>query len=77
MNLTWRTASVELVPGYHLTGPDGGRTDRVQEALVAFEGGFAHVEVPGSGHVDVLSAPAIRLITYRSGAADASDPSPA
>ncbi|MER7133245.1 hypothetical protein [Streptosporangium saharense] len=66
MTLTWRTASVELVEGYLLTGPDGTPATRVERARVAFEGGFAHVEVPGSGNVDVLSAPAIRLITYRS-----------
>ncbi|GAA3071912.1 hypothetical protein [Streptosporangium carneum] len=67
MSLTWRAASVELVDGYHLTGTGGGPVGRVDEALVAFEGGFVHVEVAGSGHVDVLSAPAVRLITYRPG----------
>ncbi|MEU1729990.1 hypothetical protein [Streptosporangium sp. NPDC020145] len=66
MTLTWRTASVELVEGYLLTGEDGAPTTRVGQARVAFEGGFAHVEVPGSGRVEVLSAPAISLVTYRS-----------
>ncbi|WP_433256990.1 hypothetical protein ACQPYK_19130 [Streptosporangium sp. CA-135522] len=65
MNPTWRTASVELVSGYRVTGPDGRPTDRVEEARVAFEGGFAHIEVPGTGLIDVVSAPAVRLITYR------------
>ncbi|ACZ86757.1 hypothetical protein [Streptosporangium roseum] len=67
MNLTWRTASVELVDGYWMTGPDGSPTGRVEEARVAFEGGFTHIEVPGTGLIDVVSAPAIRLITYRTG----------
>ncbi|MEV7010939.1 hypothetical protein [Streptosporangium sp. NPDC051022] len=73
MNRTWRTASVELVPGYHLTGADGEPTGSVAAARVAFDGGFAHVEVPGTGHVDVVSAPAVRLITYRSENDDSGD----
>lgn len=64
MNLTWHTASVELAAGYWVAGPDGQPTAHVQEARVAFEGGFAHIEVSGTGRVDVVSAPAIRLITY-------------
>jgi hypothetical protein len=65
MTLSWRIASVELVAGYHVTDRDGRPADRVADARVAFEGGFAHIEVPGTGQITVVSAPAIQLITYQ------------
>ncbi|MDI2132845.1 hypothetical protein [Yinghuangia seranimata] len=60
---TWRTAAVELVPGYTVVGPDGGPTDTV-EAEFTIAGGFLHLRVPGTGTVQVVSAPAVRLVTY-------------
>lgn len=59
-----RTAAVELVAGYEVLGADGRPTSSVPEALVGFTGGFALLEVPGTGTVQVVSAPAVKLITY-------------
>ena len=67
MNAGWREASVELVDGYRVTGPDGRPTREVALALVAFEGGFAHLDIPGTGVVQTVSAPAVRVITFRPG----------
>ncbi|GAA0677080.1 hypothetical protein GCM10010193_32900 [Kitasatospora atroaurantiaca] len=65
MNADWREASVELVDGYEVTGPDGRPTREVARALVAIEGGFAHLNIPGTGVVQTVSAPAIRVITFQ------------
>ncbi|MDJ0347371.1 hypothetical protein QMK19_40050 [Streptomyces sp. H10-C2] len=65
MNAVWREASVELVDGYEVIGADGRPTREVARARVAIEGGFAHLDIPGSGVVQVVSAPAVRLISYR------------
>ncbi|MYS87308.1 hypothetical protein [Embleya scabrispora] len=65
MNRTWHDASVELVDHYPVTGADGTLTVSVPAARVAIEGGFAHLDIPGTGVVQVVSAPAVRLITYR------------
>ncbi|MEU8137339.1 hypothetical protein [Streptodolium elevatio] len=59
----WRTARVELVPGYSVLGPDGASTADV-EAAFAIAGGFLHLRVPGTGTVQVVSAPAVRRVTY-------------
>lgn len=68
MNAGWREVSVELVDGYEVTGPDGRPTREVARALVAIEGGFAHLDIPGTGVVQTVSAPAVRVITFRPGA---------
>lgn len=65
MTRTWHTASVELVDGYPVRGADGVPTTSVPTARVAIEGGFAHLDIPDTGVVQVVSAPAVRLITYR------------
>ncbi|WP_101897400.1 hypothetical protein [Embleya scabrispora] len=65
MTRTWHAASVELVDGYSVRGADGVPTASVPIARVAIEGGFAHLDIPGTGLVQVVSAPAVRLITYR------------
>ncbi|MGW0664977.1 hypothetical protein [Streptodolium elevatio] len=59
----WRTARVELVPGYSVLKPDGASTADV-EAAFAIAGGFLHLRVPGTGTVQVVSAPAVRRVTY-------------
>jgi hypothetical protein len=64
MTLTWRTARVELVDGYAVVDTDGGLTAVVEEVRVAVEGGFLHVEVPGKEFGQLVSAPAVRRITY-------------
>ncbi|MEZ0092675.1 hypothetical protein [Streptacidiphilus sp. EB129] len=63
MKAQWREASVELVPGYQVTGPDGLPTSTVAHALVTFEGGFVHLDIPGTAAIQTVSAPAVRLIT--------------
>ncbi|MEU5406308.1 carboxymuconolactone decarboxylase family protein [Nocardia asteroides] len=69
MTPRWRAAdSVTLVEGYLLTGADGQRVSTVRDVRVAFEGGFAHIRVDGTDRVQVVSAPAVALITYRSAA---------
>jgi len=65
MNGEWRQAAVELVAGYEVTGEDGLPASSVPVAQVAIEGGFIKLEIPGTGVVQVVSAPAVRLITYR------------
>ncbi|MFD5175839.1 carboxymuconolactone decarboxylase family protein [Nocardia sp. NPDC058379] len=66
MTPKWRAAdTVELVAGYTLTDADGQQTATVRDVRVAIEGGFAHIRVDGSDRVQVVSAPAVALITYR------------
>jgi hypothetical protein len=65
MNAVKREASVELVDGYAVIGADGRPTRVVEQATVTLEGGFAHLEIPGTGVVQTVSAPAVRLITFR------------
>ncbi|MBW0271201.1 alkylhydroperoxidase [Nocardia sp. MH4] len=62
----WRAAdTVGLVAGYTLTDADGRQTATVRDVHVAIEGGFAHISVKDGERVQVVSAPAIALITYR------------
>ncbi|MGW4894380.1 hypothetical protein ACWEQL_19215 [Kitasatospora sp. NPDC004240] len=63
--LNWREdATVELVPGYTLTAADGSPAERLTGVRFAFEGGFAHIAVPGTDGVQVVSAPALRRLDY-------------
>ncbi|MFE0508647.1 hypothetical protein [Streptomyces sp. NPDC058964] len=63
MNREWRKGSIELVSGYTLTDADGRPAGRVEDADFAVEGGFINVRVPGHLHTQLVSAPAVRLIT--------------
>ncbi|RKT19569.1 hypothetical protein BX285_4036 [Streptomyces sp. 1114.5] len=63
MNEDWAEASVELVDGYEVLGSDGWMVSSVPRALVAFQGGFVKLRIPDTGRVQVVSAPAVRLIT--------------
>ncbi|WP_331767006.1 hypothetical protein [Embleya sp. NBC_00896] len=65
MTRDWHDASVELLDPYPVTGSDGRPTTSVPTARVALEGGFAHLDIPGTGVVQIVSAPAVRRITYR------------
>ncbi|MFE6922705.1 carboxymuconolactone decarboxylase family protein [Nocardia sp. NPDC057663] len=66
MTPKWRAAdTVALVDGYTLTDPDGRPASTVHDVHVAIEGGFAHISVNGSAQVQMVSAPAVALITYR------------
>jgi hypothetical protein len=63
MTRDWRTGSIELVDGYTLTGPDGRRTARADDVRFAIEGGFVNIQLPDVPHIQVVSAPAVRLIS--------------
>ncbi|GGS99346.1 hypothetical protein ACFFV7_20405 [Nonomuraea spiralis] len=63
MNPTWRSGTVELLDGYTLTDSEGRRTSTVHGVRFAIEGGYLNVEVPGVPHVQIVSAPAVRLVT--------------
>jgi len=63
MELAWHPARVELVDGYELADGQGRRTATV-DASVAIQGGFLHVRVLGAQRVQVVSAPAVRLVSF-------------
>jgi len=63
MNPTWRNGSIELLDGYTLTAPDGRSVTALQGIRFAIEGGYVNVEVPGVPHTQIVSAPAVRLLT--------------
>lgn len=66
--LNWRTAeTIELVAGYTITDADGQAVAALSGADIASEGGFLHIAVPGSTIVQIVSAPALRRVTYRAG----------
>lgn len=50
-----------LAEGYAVVGPDGEPTTTL-DALVRIEGGFVHILIADT--VQVVSAPAIRRLTY-------------
>jgi hypothetical protein len=64
MTRDWRTGLIELMDGYTLIGYDGHHTDRVDDVRFAIEGGFVHIQLPGARHIQIVSAPAVRLISY-------------
>lgn len=63
MTPNWRTGSIELMVSYTLTGADGRRIDRADDIRFAIEGGFIHVQLPDVPYPQVVSAPALRLLT--------------
>ncbi|MFI7424259.1 hypothetical protein [Nonomuraea sp. NPDC049684] len=63
MNPTWRNGTVELLDGYTLTNSEGRRVPTVAGVRFAIEGGYLNVEVPGVPHIQIVSAPAVRLVT--------------
>ncbi|MGV9974275.1 carboxymuconolactone decarboxylase family protein [Nocardia beijingensis] len=66
MEAKWRPASkVVLVDGYSLTDREGRATRTVDGVHIAIEGGFLHVKVSDTADVQVVSAPAVALVTYR------------
>jgi hypothetical protein len=62
----WRKGSIELVSGYTLTDADGRCVARVDGVDFAIEGGFVNVRLPGASGTELVSAPAVRLITCES-----------
>ncbi|WP_030239151.1 hypothetical protein [Streptomyces sp. NRRL S-350] len=67
MNEDWAEAAVELVDGYTVVNADGWVVSSVPRASVAFQGGFVKLRLPGTTAVQVVSAPAVRLITLTDG----------
>ncbi|MEU6068694.1 MULTISPECIES: hypothetical protein [Streptomyces] len=63
MNHEWRRGSIELVPGYTITDADGRPVSRAEGVDFALEGGFVNVRLSGAPHTQLVSAPAVRLIT--------------
>lgn len=65
MTTGWRQASrVVLVEGYSLLARDGRPVRAIDDVSVTIEGGFLHVKVPESGEIQIVSAPAVALVTY-------------
>lgn len=65
MAMGWRAAAeVELVDGYTVLDAAGQAASTVSGVRIVFEGGFAHLDVPGQKLVQVVSAPAVRRVTY-------------
>ncbi|MFD5465719.1 hypothetical protein ACFWIQ_23215 [Kitasatospora sp. NPDC127059] len=65
MSEDWTEAAVELNAGYTVVNADGAAVSSAPRALVALQGGFAKLRLPGTDTVQVVSAPAVRLITLR------------
>ncbi|KJS55105.1 hypothetical protein [Streptomyces rubellomurinus] len=65
MSEDWTEAAVELNTGYTVLNADGEAISYVPSALVALQGGFAKLRVPGTDTVQVVSAPAVHLITLK------------
>ncbi|NUP80256.1 MAG: hypothetical protein HOV96_22205, partial [Nonomuraea sp.] len=63
MTPIWRTGSIELLDGYTLTDSAGHHVTTLQGIRFAIEGGYVNIEVPGVPHTQIVSAPAIRLLT--------------
>ncbi|MFI1169264.1 hypothetical protein ACH4UM_38315 [Streptomyces sp. NPDC020801] len=66
MTSQWRKGSIELVPGYSLTDADNHRVDRAEHVDFAIEGGYVSIRLPGVPCTQLVSAPAVRLITCES-----------
>ncbi|WP_280240757.1 carboxymuconolactone decarboxylase family protein [Nocardia abscessus] len=66
MEAKWRPATkVTLIEGYSLLDRDGQPARIVDDVHIAIEGGFLHVKVSDSAEVQIVSAPAVALVTYR------------
>ena len=63
--LEWFTGTVELVPGYTVRNADGEEVGAVKDARLAVQGGYLHMEVPGTDFVQIVSAPGVRRVTYQ------------
>ncbi|MFI7006335.1 hypothetical protein [Streptomyces sp. NPDC050145] len=63
MSREWRRGTIELDTAYTVFSADGRRVSRATGVDFAIEGGFVNIRVPGVPRVQVVSAPAVRLIT--------------
>ena len=62
--LIWLAADVIVVPGFEILDAEGKESASLA-ARVAVQGGYLHVAVPGRDDIQLLSAPAVRRVTYR------------
>lgn len=66
MTAKWRKATkVALVEGYALLDRDGAQVRTIEDVAVSIEGGFLHIKVSDTADVQVVSAPAVALVSYR------------
>ncbi|MET7442291.1 hypothetical protein ACWERY_05655 [Streptomyces sp. NPDC004082] len=63
MNSNWRTGSIKLMPGYTLIDGAEQAVEQAEGVKFMIEGGFVNVQLPGAPHTQLVSAPAVRLIT--------------
>ncbi|MCY0939215.1 hypothetical protein [Streptomyces sp. H34-S4] len=64
--LEWRNATtVELNPGFEVADADDRRVDTLRDVRVACEGGFLHLDIPGTKEIQLVSAPAVHRVSYR------------
>ncbi|MFJ5230170.1 hypothetical protein ACIQBJ_09745 [Kitasatospora sp. NPDC088391] len=59
-----RRGTVELRPGYTVLDATGTPVDRAEDVSFTLEGGFAHLRLPGTDTVQVVSAPAVQRFAY-------------
>ncbi|HTJ32732.1 MAG TPA: hypothetical protein VL738_05835 [Dactylosporangium sp.] len=65
MTIEWFEGGVELVAGYTLRNAGGEEVGAVERARLAIQGGYLHVDVPGAGVVQIVSAPGVHRVTYQ------------
>jgi hypothetical protein len=64
-SLVWHgPAEIMLVEGWTLTDAEGRRQQALSGVKVATDGGFLHIDVPGVVQLQIVGAPALRLLTY-------------
>lgn len=63
--LVWQgPADITLTDGWTLTDAEGRSRTTLSGVRIATDGGFLHIDVPGTAHLQVVGAPALRLATY-------------
>ncbi|MBF6497349.1 hypothetical protein [Nocardia cyriacigeorgica] len=63
-----RHPGIELADGYTLLDRHGAAVAVVDDARIAIEGGFLHVQVVDGAAVQIVSAPAVARVDYLSAA---------
>ncbi|WP_027343874.1 hypothetical protein [Hamadaea tsunoensis] len=63
MKREWRRGSIALTAGYAIFNADGELVQNLADVQFALEGGFVNIRVAGRDDTQVVSAPALSLIT--------------
>ena len=64
--LSWHSATtVELNHGFEVTDARDRRVNTLRDVRIACEGGFLHIDSPGTEEIQLVSAPAVHRICYR------------